>query len=341
MPTLRELGEREVIRRLAEALGHGGEWVRLGVGDDAALLTPAPGEELAVTVDAFVEGRHWRPEWIDPEALGARFAEANLSDLAAMAARPRWAVFSHGLRTDHPIDALLALQNGAAAALARHGAAIVGGNLSAVEGPEWMSLTLIGGVPVGRAWTRSGARPGDRVAVTGWPGRAGAAVRLGAHPGGIARDPEHAAIAGAWLAPRARVELALALSEAGGVRAAIDLSDGLAGDLASLCEASGAGAEIHLAALPADPALERAARALDLGIDALRLGPSDDYELLMAVATDRVPALAAVAHRLGVPLSVVGAFTERAAGLTARDAEGRVRPLEEIAGSGFDHFRPR
>jgi len=331
MPGLRELGEREVLRRLAETAG-AGTGVRLGIGDDAALLSPAPGEELAVTVDAFVEGRHWRREWISDSGLGARLAEANLSDLAAMAARPRWALLSHGLRGDHDVDALLALQRGAAAALARHGAAIVGGNLTAVEGAEWMSLTLIGGVPQGRAWTRAGARNGDRILVTGWPGRAGAAARLAARMS----EAAHAAVGRAWREPRARVELALAFAEAGGVRAAIDLSDGFAGDLANLCAASGAGAAIDLHAFASDPDLERAARDLGVDADALRLGPSDDYELLLAVDPERADALHAIASGLGVPLMSVGEITGRAGEIVTRGG----RPVGEIAAPGFDHFGP-
>ena len=332
MPGLRDVGEREVLRLLAAVGGaENGTGVRLGIGDDAALLSPAPGEELAVTVDAFVEGRHWRPEWIGPEALGARLAEANLSDLAAMAARPRWALLSHGLRADHDLDALLALQHGAAAALARQGATIVGGNLTSVEGAEWSSLTLIGGVAQGRAWTRAGARAGDKVAVTGWPGRAGAAVRLG-----MPADSPHALLAKSWLAPAARVEIAAAFAATGGVHAAIDLSDGFAGDLANVCVASGVGAEItHL---PHDPDLERAARELGLEPAALTLGPSDDYELLLAIDPDRAQELERVAMEFGVPLTVVGEFTA-ATGAVLRDPNGTRRPLHEIAAPSFDHFR--
>lgn len=340
VPALREIGEREAIRRLTAALGPAGAGVRLGPGDDAALLAPGPGEEIAVTVDAFVEGRHWRPDWIAPAALGARLAEANLSDLAAMAARPRWAVLSHGVRSGHEVDELIALQRGASEALARHGATVVGGNLSAVEGAEWMSLTLIGVVAEGRAWTRAGARPGDRIAVTGWPGRAGAATRLAARAGGMPDDPAHAAVTEAWRRPRARVEAALALAAAGGVHAAIDVSDGLGGDLAALCEAGGVGAEIHLSALPDDPWLGRAARELEQPLDALRLGPSDDYELLLAVATDRFASLAEIARAGGVPLTAIGAFTAGPGEPTARTADGAERPLREIAAPGFDHFRP-
>lgn len=335
MATLRQIGERELLRRLAALHGGAASGVRVGAGDDAAVLAPAPGHELVVTVDAFVEGRHWRPEWIEPAALGARLAAANLSDLAAMGARPRWALLAHGLRGDHPAEALLALQQGAARALGAHGAAIVGGNLAAVEGPAWSSLTLIGEAPAGRAWTRGGARPGDRLVVTGWPGRAGAAVRLALEGG--APPAAHPALAAAWREPASRVALALELAEAGGVHAAIDLSDGLAGDLAALAAAGGVGAALDARALSGDAELARAADELGLAPLALALGPSDDYELLLAVAADRLAPLAAIADRHQVPFRVVGEVTAAGAGVVAR-LEREERPLAGIT-AGFDHFR--
>jgi thiamine-monophosphate kinase len=338
---LRDLGEFEVIRLLTAARGTAGAGVVIGPGDDAAVVRPRAGEDLAVTVDSFVEGRHYRADWIAPEVLGARLAEANLSDLAAMAARPRWGVLSYGLDAAHDVDALLAFQRGAVNALARHGALLVGGNLTAVAGPEWTSLTLIGGVRKRRAWTRAGARVGDLVAVTGHPGRAGAAVRLALRSGAKALGPAHRALADAWRAPRAHVELALALAAAGGVTAAVDLSDGIAGDLAHVCEASGVGAALELGAFPRDAALARAAKALGLAAESLRLGPSDDYELALAIDPKRRKSCEKIARSLGVPLTIVGRFTKAPAGLIARDASGRTRALRDIAAAGFDHFRPR
>jgi thiamine-monophosphate kinase len=257
-----------------------------------------------------------------------------------MAARPRWGVLSFGLRAAHEIEALLELQGGVSETLAAHGAALVGGNLASIDGPEWMSLTLIGGVARGKAWKRSGAKPGDRLAVTGAPGRAGAAVRLALRAGGPAHVKGHRPLIEAWRAPLPRVALAETLAAAGGVTAAIDLSDGLAGDLAQLCEASGTGAELDLAAWPRDAALERAAKELGVPASVLRLSASDDYELLLAVDPGRLEACAAIAKRLGVPFTAIGRTTKHEGELLAHEPGGTTRPLAEIAGAGFDHFRP-
>jgi thiamine-monophosphate kinase len=334
MPKLSELGEIEAVRRLIAARG-GDPGVVIGPGDDAAVLSPSPGTELVVTTDAFVEGRHYLPEWSPPLAAGARLAAANLSDLAAMAARPRWALLSMGVRAEREVEALLELQRGVNAALAAHGAQVVGGNLTAVEGVEWYSLTLLGEVDGARVWTRAGASAGDRLAVTGRPGRARAGLELARRLGAAARAAEWQPLVDAWLAPAERVTLARALAKVGAVTAAIDVSDGLAGDLARLCEASGVGVELDAAAFPEDPELARAAAALGVREEELRLGPSDDYELILGVDPSGAHAVAEEARARGVPLTFAGHFTERIGTLAIREASGATRPLLE---RGYDPF---
>jgi thiamine-monophosphate kinase len=339
MGTLRELGEFEVIRRLtaardeaARALAPAG--VVVDSGDDAAVLAPAPGMDLVVTTDALVAGAHFLPGWCPPRRAGGRLARANLSDLAAMAAVPRWALLSIGARAESAVEDLLEFQSGLAGALAAAGAALVGGNLTAVTGPEWYSLVLLGECPRGGAWRRAGARPGDLVAVTGHPGRAGAGARLARALDREARAPEWAPLIAAWTDPPLRVPLALALRASGAVTAAIDVSDGFAGDLAHLCEAGGLGAEVEEAAWPADEPLERAARALGAAPGALRFGPSDDYELLLALDPAGRPAAERAAAAAGVPLAVVGRFTAGPSRPALRARDGVVVPL----GAGYDHF---
>ncbi len=335
MTTLGDLGEFEVIRRLAAARGAAGAGVVVDSGDDAAVLRSSPGFDLVATTDAFVSGEHFLPAWSPPRRSGARLAQANLSDLAAMAAQPRWALLSIGARRESAIEDLVAFQSGLAAALTAAGATLVGGNLTAVTQAEWYSLTLLGECERGRAWRRAGARPGDLVAVSGHPGRAGAGPRLARALGEAARAGEWSPLLEAWLAPTARVALAAALRETGAVTAAVDVSDGFAGDLAHLCEAGGVGAEIEEAAWPDDALLARAAGVLGEPVEALRFAPSDDYELLLALDPAGRAAAERAAAAAGVALSVVGRFT---AAPSRRDLRTRAGATVPLGGTGYDHF---
>ena len=334
MPRIEDIGEFEVIRRLIAARpAVAGALV--AAGDDAAVLRPSPGMDLAVTTDTFVQGRHWRAEWIGPRALGARLAAANLSDLAAMAAHPQWAVVSYGVRREHDVDDLLAFDAGLATALAAEGAGLIGGNFAAVDGPEWFGLTLFGACAPDRVWRRRGARADDLVAFTGAPGRARAAVALANRLGAPAADAWWAPLFEAWAAPGTRVGLAQSLAATEAVHAAIDVSDGFGADLSRLCEASGVGVEIEGAAWPRDLLLERAADELGVHLDALRSGPGDDYELILAIAPEARGACAAIAHEAGVPLGWVGRFTDHAGERTWMATDGARSSLPR---AGWDHF---
>lgn len=343
-------GEFERIRRLTAGLP-AGEGVIVGPGDDAAVLRPTPGRDLVATTDAFVEGRHFIDGLFGSGVVARRLAAANLSDVAAMAAIPRWALLSAGLPRDRAAGDSEAFQHAFAAALAAEGAAVVGGNLAASDGPTWWSVTLIGEVEPGLAWTRSGARPGHLLAMTGSPGRAAALTALArwGNPPSAALAPEP--LVATWSAPPCRVRAARALAATGGVRAAIDVSDGVAGDLAHVCAASGVGAEIDAVAWPADALLASAAETL-AGLlveereglrppdaatlaERLRLGPSDDYELLLAVDPARRGACERAAREAGCPLAFIGRFTAEAGERWLVRAGER----EPLSVEGYDHFR--
>lgn len=340
-------GEFELIAALTRGLPTG-ERVVLGVGDDAAVLRPAPGRDLLATTDTFVEGRHFRRDLLSPAEIGARLAAANLSDLAAMGGAPLWALVSFVVPAAWDAAALQELERACATTLAASGAAVVGGNLVAAEGPLAATVALLGEVECGRAWTRAGARAGDRLLVTGTPGSSGAALALAmwGNPPSWERVP--AALRQAHVAPASRVAFARALAATDAVHAAIDVSDGLAADLAHLCEASGVGARLREESLPVTPALAEAARTLSAfagqergvlpgpaaGITTWFLsGPSDDYELLLAVDPARLDLARRLAIEHGVPLTDIG---ECNAGsevlLVCGGAEQRVVPR------GWDHF---
>lgn len=326
-----------------------GERVIVGPGDDAAVVRPREGHDLVVTTDSFVEGRHFRRDLLTASEIGGRLAAANLSDLAAMAATPRWAVLAFVLPATWSAGEVQLLQRGCARALQADGAAIVGGNLASGDGAFSATVTLLGEVERGRAWTRVGARPGDVLAVSGVPGSAAAfaALALWGDPPSRARVPSE--ITERFIAPASRIALARALADAGGVHAAIDVSDGLAADLARLAAASGVGAQVHEALLPVDDALRAAARAVTAAagqargpgpaaegefLAQLQLGPSDDYELLLAVDPEAWVQCEAVAASLGVSLTMIGGFTAGPA-LERLHLDGGTSALEP---RGWDHF---
>jgi thiamine-monophosphate kinase len=282
----------------------------LGVGDDAALLRPSGGMELAVSTDMLLEGRHFR-SGADPRKLGHKALAVNLSDLAAMGAAPRWATLA--LALPEVDEAWLdAFAQGFYALAARAGVALVGGDTT--RGPLTLCVTVLGEVPPGLALYRAGALPGDDIWVSGELG--GAALALA--------QPDNAAAATRLDEPEPRIELGERLR--GIANAAIDVSDGFAQDLGHVLESSRVGAEVRYASLPkhriADPALER--RCV--------LSGGDDYELLFTAP----PANRGAIERLsGEPkLTRVGTVLAGPAKLRVLDERGAPMTVER----GYDHF---
>jgi thiamine-monophosphate kinase len=303
----------------------------LGVGDDAALIAPSPGFEIAASVDMLVEGRHFFPG-TDAEALGHKTLAVNLSDLAAMGATPRWALLAVALPS---VDEgwLAAFARGFFALADAHGVDLVGGDTT--RGPRNLCVTVLGEVPAGRALRRSGAKGGDSIWVSGPLGDPALAI---AHQVGRVRL-EGADLVGcesALARPAPRVALGLGLR--GIASAVIDVSDGLVGDLGHVLDASQIGATIDLDLLPRSSALDRqlGGAAREIALQCLLAG-GDDYELCFAAPRARDAAIVTLGERLGLPLTRIGIATAQHAGLEVRDATGR--PLERLP-HAFDHFAP-
>ncbi len=317
-----ELIERHFARPVADPA------VRVSIGDDAAIIAPSPGCELAVAVDMLVEGRHFRPG-TDAEALGHKTLAVNLSDMAAMGATPRWALLA-GALPDADADWLAGFARGLHALAQRYGVALIGGDTT--RGPRNLCLTIIGELPAGSALLRSGAVVGDDVHVSGMLGDA--ALALAALDGRTTVDPALLATLQARLdRPEPRVALGARLR--GVASAALDLSDGLCGDLGHILEASGVGARIELSRIRCAAELARrlatSERMLAL---ACLLAGGDDYELCFTAPPARREAVAGIAAELGLPLSRIGAITATP-GLEVRDESGA--PLASLPRS-FDHF---
>lgn len=293
-------GEFDIIRRYFAPLAENFPG-SLALSDDAALITPDPGCEIVVTVDAMVAGVHFLPD--DPPGDVARkLLRVNLSDLAAMGADP----LAYVLTTAWPRDIEESWIAGFADGLRRDQdefeISLAGGDTVATDGPLTLTLTAMGQVPAGLALKRAGAAPGDAVFVSGTIGDAGAGLLVAKGEAGQGLSEEDKAyLIGRYRLPRPRLELGLALRRLAG--AVVDVSDGLLADLGHIVEASGVGAEINLPAVPVSAA---AARCLDL-LATVTCG--DDYELLLTVPAARRGLVSAAAREAGIALSEIGRIT--------------------------------
>ena len=342
-------GELDLLRQIRRRAGKGsrGGTLRLGIGDDCALLRPREDEELAVTTDLSIAGRHFRMDWHPPEAVGHRTLVRGLSDLAAMGARPVAAFLSlgapHALTVvpDSQIGGSLPVQtwvarflNGFFALADACKTPLAGGDLA--ESPVALAdVVLAGVVPRGKALLRSGARPGDLLYVTGRLGGAAAGLAslagLAGRAGATAENPAEIPDAlseslAPHLYPQPRVKQGLALQRRGLATAAIDLSDGLSTDLAHLCEESEVNAMVEAAELPVarGASLEQA------------LGGGEDYELLFTAGpAARIPRAIA-----GVPITRIGRITDRSPGQApVMLVTGCV--VEPLEPRGWEHFSGR
>ena len=300
----------------------------LGVGDDAALLAPSAGSLLAVSVDMLVAGRHFFAD-VDPEALGHKTLAVNLSDLAAMGAKPRWALLAGALPEADPAW-LAAFARGFFALADAFEVDLVGGDTT--RGPLNLCVTILGEVPVGQALLRSGAQPGDAIYVSGRLGDAALAVAHHQRRISLASEELQRCDA-AMLRPTPRVALGEQLR--GVASAAIDLSDGLLGDLGHVLDASGVGATLQLAAIPRSEAIDRRLSGTEraLALQCLLAG-GDDYELCFTVPEGRAAEVDALARALPLALTRIGVIEKRA-GLAVLDEDGGALPTLPRA---FDHF---
>jgi thiamine-monophosphate kinase len=321
------LGEFGRIRRFfAPLAGSGG----LGLLDDAALIDCAPGHRLVVTVDAMVAGVHYLPD--DPPDLVARkLLRVNLSDLAAMGARPRHYLVTTALPAELDDDWVARFAAGLAEDQRHFGVDLLGGDSVSTPGPAALTLTAIGEVAAGTEIRRSGARPGDRVWVSGTIGDAylGLAVLRGGYAGLPAQD--RAALADRYQLPEPRTALGPRL--VGIAHAMQDVSDGLVADLRHICAASQVGATVALASLPLSTAARHAiAGAADLPVKLATGG--DDYELLFTASPEKDAAIARLAAELSLPITAIGSI-EQGAGVRLLAAAGGEIP---VAVAGWSHF---
>ena len=324
------------LRRMAEssrkAGARGRSAVRTGIGDDCAVLGSVAGRDFLVTTDFSLEGIHFRRDWHSADSIGHRCLTRGLSDIAAMGGEPMAAFLSLAVPPEVPQSWVRGFARGLLRLADRYGVSLAGGDTA--ESPKGIlaDIMVVGSVPAGRAALRSGARPGDRIYVSGELGGSAAAIkqmRSAKKKVSPRQYPHH-------FFPEPRIELGRFLREKSQVSAMIDTSDGLSTDLAHICEESGVGAEIEAALIPRAriegfPGLAKSTRpgASEVNLD-LALHGGEDYELLFTVPkAKRAPRQIA-----GVRLTEIGVITRARKILLRKDG----RP-SELRPAGWEHFR--
>jgi thiamine-monophosphate kinase len=303
------------------------------LGDDAAILK-ALGDDIVVTTDAIVEGVHFLSD-DPPDTIARKALRVNLSDLAAKGASPAGFVLTLALRSAEEAW-LTAFARGLGEDAEQFGCPLLGGDTVSTPGPLMISITAFGRVPAGKMIHRGGAKPGDRVVVTGTIGDAalGLDILRGGKVAKVLADDAAARemLVGRYRVPQPRSALAQTVRDHAG--AAMDVSDGLAGDLAKLCEASGVSAVIDAPSIPLSAAAETLLARGTVDIETIVSG-GDDYEILCAIPEDNYEAFAEVAGRAGVSVTSIGTIIAAASVPRFLDEEGSEIALKRLS---YSHF---
>ncbi len=312
------LGERKLIQRIRRSARSGRAVVK-GIGDDCAVMRVPPGEELLVTTDFTIENVHFRRDWHPPELVGRRCLTRGLSDIAAMGGEPRAAFLSLAVASDVPQKWVRSFLKGLLDLAEEFQIPLAGGDTAQSPGGIQADIVIVGSVPRGTAVLRTGAKPGERIYVTGELGGAAAALaRLAGSKAAAAADSRQ-------FHPLARVAVGQWLRRHGVASAMIDVSDGLSTDLEHICQESQVGAEIDVEAIPRAQA---GAGGEPVALD-VALHGGDDYELLFTSAS------AVAAKVAGVRVTRIGRIT-RSKGMRLIGADGKVRTLKA---KGWEHFK--
>ena len=329
----KRLGEFEIIARYFAPLAT--DAAALALRDDAAVLRPPESHEIVLSCDTIVEGVHFLRD-DPPESIGHKALAVNLSDLAAKGARPYVYLLALALPGEPSPSWLEAFASGLRALQSEAGIALAGGDTTRIPGPLSITITALGLVPQGHAVLRRGAKQGDRLYVTGTIGDAYLGLRVLKEPA-LARawgftQEDHAHVVERYRRPRPHSELAVTLRNF--AQGAIDVSDGLIGDIGKLASVSHVGAVIEAELVPFSPAAEKAL-ARDPGLLAALLTAGDDYEIVAAVPKGSGAAFVAEADGKGVPVTEIGRLEAVETGLLVLGPDGKALTLDR---SGYAHF---
>ncbi|MCY0887953.1 MAG: thiamine-phosphate kinase [Alicyclobacillaceae bacterium] len=329
----RPYDEFSLISALTERLPEAGADVRVGIGDDAAVLIAHAGEDALVTTDTMVEGVHFRTETMHFSDVGYKCLAASVSDIAAMGGRPTVATLSLAIPAKTALGKLEQLYDGVAEAAREYNVSVVGGDVVSTTGPLVLTSTVIGRVSVGLAMLRSAATVGDIVFVTGDLGRSAAGLHTLLHPSPLFRPEELGYAQAKHQRPTARVDMGQWLSGLG-VRTCNDVSDGLASELNEIAHASKVRLRVHLSQVPLHPSTRRIARLA--GIDELdfALYGGEDYELVGTAPPHVFANALAVADAMTCKVTAIGRV-EAGDGVVGVWPDGH---LDVVKPRGFNHF---
>jgi len=331
------ISELDLIRRIRDKAALADSSIIKGIGDDCAVLAAGGAETLTlVTTDTLVEGVHFDLSWHPPELLGRKAVAVNVSDIAAMGGSPRFALLSLAAPTTCETETLDLFMQGFMTALAAYRVTLIGGDTVRSDQGLVLSVTVLGEVDKRQVAYRSGARPGDRIWVSGFLGQAATGLEICRQRHTVLHkaSPE---LTAAHLDPIPEMALGPALAKSGLVTAMIDMSDGLASDLAHVCEESGVGAIVYAKRLPISESTRQAARTLGLDPLQLAIAGGEDYRLLFTAppaASEKILELAG--HAAFGQLFKIGEIVDEQGVVLSTDDQNN-----RIDFQGYDHFGGR
>lgn len=330
-----ELGEFGLIRNIQRLSLRKSSSALIGIGDDAAALKVSSSKTLLVTTDMLLEEIHFDFSFTDFHSLGWKSAAANLSDIAAMGGVPRYCLTSIGIPDHISVEQIKDFYRGFHSLMKTHKTVLVGGDTCHSRSEMVISVTVLGEVNKKNLLSRAGAKPGDRVFVTGTLGDSAAGLEIlkkrAKRQGRMVKGAEARTLIARHLRPVPRTAESRVIARSGCASAMIDISDGLSSDLSHICEQSGVGAEIRSDRIPISPALMKLSGGLTMPVLFYALSGGEDYELLFTVPPGKIKRL----QSLHMPVTEIGTI-KRGKAVLLVDGSNRKRRLQP---GGYDHFR--
>jgi thiamine-monophosphate kinase len=331
---LSDLGEFGLISQIEKAFGKKSPRAPLGIGDDAAALFVSPGKTLLATTDMLLEGVHFDLSYTDYYSLGWKSAAVNLSDIAAMGGVPRFCLTALGIPDGISVEQINEFYKGFKALIRKYKVDLVGGDTCSSEVDLVISVTVLGEVEKKRMLTRSGAKPGDRIFVTGSLGDSAAGLELlqmrNAEFGMRNKETTATRLVEKHLKPLPRIEIGRKLALSACATAMIDVSDGLSSDLAHICEQSGVGADIYAEKIPLSKEIKAAAKQLKTIPLHYALSGGEDYELLFTISSSKLKKY----RSLRIPAREIGVITRGEIDIIHEAGERK-----RLEPTGYNHFR--